>query len=200
MNSDKKLVIVLVRHGETIYNIEKRLQSPKDALTERGKEQMQALANTLGQYTFTRCITSDETRALESAEILRDAVQKTFEVKNLIREKSSGDFSDKLVSEVDWSTVHGTFLDKKMPNGESVLDVVRRALEFLKILNNFEQGETVLVVSHGTFIRVLLALMFNQSIEDYLLHHEYPNASESVLSRTPDGKWHLEKSALERKG
>ena len=118
---------------------------------------------------------------------------------SLLREKSSGLFSDRLVHEVDWSLVTGPFLDKKIPQGESVLDVIHRAIDFFKILNTFKQGETILVMSHGTFLRVLLALIFNESVEDYLLHFEYPNASYSVLCRTKDGRWHLERDALKKK-
>jgi broad specificity phosphatase PhoE len=198
MNSDK-LNIVLLRHGETVYNKEKRLQSPKDSLTEFGKKQILDLQKELDKFKFSAIISSDEKRAVESAEIISQTVNKDFKKTSLIREKSSGDFSDKLVSEVDWSLVKGCFLEKKIPGGESIREVMIRALEFLQILNEFKQGETILVVSHGTFLRVLFCLVFNKDIQEYLLNYDFPNASYIILSRLESGKWILSESALCKK-
>ncbi len=199
MNSDKKLRIVLLRHGETIYNKEKRLQSPKDSLTETGKAQILALKGKLIPFNFDEIISSDEKRAVESAEILSSLSKKELKKMVLIREKSSGDFSDKLVNEVDWSIVKGSFFDKKIPGGDSVNDVIIRASEFFKILNGFEQGRTILIVSHGTFLRVLFCLIFNKDIQEYLLNYEFPNSSYITISRSEFGKWDLEESSLIKK-
>lgn len=198
MSSDN-LRIVLLRHGETIYNLEKRLQSPKDSLTEKGKKQILNLKEQLSKFNFHEIISSDEKRAIESAEIISKWANKEFKKMPLIREKSSGDFSDKLVSEIDWSVVNGSFMDKKIPRGESVRDVVVRASEFFKILNQFKQGETILVISHGTFLRVLFCLILNKSIQEYLLDYEFPNSSYIVLSRSNQGKWELKESPLIKK-
>ena len=199
MNLDKDLKIILLRHGETIYNKEKRLQSPKDALTEEGKEQIFRLKENLTKFNFDEIISSDEKRAVESTEIISGWLKKEFKTMTLIREKSSGDFSDKLVSEVDWSLVSGSFLDKKIPGGDSVQDVIIRASDFFKILNQFEQGKKVLVISHGTFLRVLFCLIFNKDIKEYLLDYEFPNSSCIIISRSESGKWILEESSLIKK-
>src|SRR3989338_2195599 len=198
MNSDNRLCIVLLRHGETVYNVEKRLQSPRDSLTKKGEEQIELLEKKLEKFNFDRLISSDEKRAVQSAELISSFVNKGFETTSLIREKSSGDFSDKLVSDVDWLLVKGTFMDKKIPGGDSVRDVILRATEFLKILNGFEQGENVLVISHGTFLRILFCIIFDKDVEEYLLNYEFPNASYIVISRNEKGLWELESSSLIR--
>lgn len=199
MNSDKNLKIILLRHGETVYNEEKRLQSPRDSLTKKGKEQIFKLKEELDKFIFDEIISSDEKRAIESAEIISSWSKKEFKTISLIREKSSGDFSDKLVSEVDWSLVNGSFLDKKIPGGDSVQDVLIRASDFFKILNQFEQGKNILVVSHGTFLRILFCLIFNKDIKEYLLDYEFPNSSYIIISRSESGKWFLEESSLIKK-
>jgi len=196
MNSDNKLRIVLLRHGETVYNVEKRLQSPKDSLNGKGRKQILALRGQLSNFKFDRIISSDEKRAVESAEIISECTGLGFNSISLIREKSSGEFSDRLVSEVDWSLVKGNFMDKKIPGGDSVKDVLLRAIEFFKMLNNMPRGENVLVVSHGTFLRVLFCLIFNKDIQEYLLNYEFPNASYIVISRNEKGVWQLENSSL----
>ena len=200
MNSDKYLRIVLLRHGETNYNIEKKLQSPKDSLTDKGKEQILKLQDGLNRFNFDEMISSDEKRAVESAEIISQTMNKNFKKNSLIREKSSGVFSDKLVDEIDWSSVQGSFLEKKIPEGDSIRDVMIRASEFFKILNEFKQGETVLVISHGTFLRVLFCLIFNKDVQEYLLNYEFPNASYIIISRSESGQWILEESSLIKRG
>jgi len=199
MNLDNILRVILLRHGETVYNKEKRLQSPKDSLTDEGKEQILRLQKKLKKFNFDEIISSDEKRAIESTEIISHWLNKDFKKMHLIREKSSGDFSDKLVSEVDWSLVKGSFLERKIPGGESVRDVIIRASEFLKILNEFKQGKTILVVSHGTFFRVLFCLIFNKDIQEYLLNYEFPNSSYIVISRSELDKWTIEESPLIKK-
>jgi broad specificity phosphatase PhoE len=198
MSSDKPLRIVLLRHGETVYNVEKRLQSGKDSLTEKGKEQIRNLGEELGKFDFDEIICSDEKRAVQSAEIISSLLKKGFTRLPLIREKGSGEFSDMLVSEVDWSLVEGSFMEKKIPGGESVNDVVARASEFLNVLEGYGGGKTVLVVSHGTFLRVLFCLMFKKDVQDFLLNYEFPNSSYMVVSRSASG-WALEKSPVVRR-
>lgn len=199
MNQDNKLRITLIRHGKTVYNVEKRLQSPKDKLTEEGKDQIRMLKSFFETCKFDKFISSDEIRALETSEIISKFIGMDFEKTELIREKSSGDFSDKLVSEVDWTTVYGSFLEKKIPNGESVKDTMVRSLEFFKQINESPQGKDILVISHGTFLRVLISLVINENVQDYLLNHIYPNVGIVILSRDEFGKWSIEKSDIIKK-
>lgn len=199
MNSNKILKIVLLRHGQTVYNIEKRLQSPKDHLTENGKKETVKLVEKIKSFNFDEIISSDERRAVESSEIINNILKIPLQITELIREKSSGDFSDKLVNEVDWSIVGGSFLDKKIPGGDSVREVMVRAAEFFKELNSIEQGKTILVVSHGTFLRILYCIIFNKNIEDHLLNYEFPNSTYIEINRTDDGMWNLVHSPLLKK-
>lgn len=199
MNQDNILRVVLFRHGQTISNIEKRLQYLEDPLTEEGKKQVEEKIDELKGFNFDELISSDELRAIESAEIINKNLNIPFSQTPLIREKSSGDFSKKLVGEVDWSLVTGPFLTKKIPNGESALDVVDRALDFLKLLNNKEQGKEILVVSHGTFLRVLYSVLFNSNLQDLLLNYKFPNADFLVITRNEEGEWKIEKSCVSKK-
>jgi len=199
MNLDNNLKVVLLRHGETVYNTEKRLQSTKDSLTDKGKEQIRNILGDLKEFNFSKLISSDEKRAVESAEIISKFLGIDFEQNSLIREKSSGEFSDRLVSEVDWSIVKGPFFEKKIPGGESIQDVIVRASEFFKILNTFKQEEEILVISHGTFLRILFCLMLNKDIQETILDYEFPNASKIIISRSNLDEWALESSPLIKK-
>jgi len=197
MNYDNKRYIILVRHGETIYNIDRRLQNSEDSLTERGKEQIIVLAKELSTFKFTKFFSSDEKRALESSELIFREINLPFEKNNLIREKSSGDFYGKLINEIDWSEVKGDFYNKKISGGESVNDVIKRAKKFFEIIKSFNYDK-ILVVSHGSFLRVLFCIMTNNDVKEYLLNYEFLNASYIMLLKEGD-KWEIRKSEMIKK-
>ena len=195
MHSDNLLRVVLFRHGETKYNLEKDFRA-KRFFNRRWRYSSKNSLNLLKSFNFDRILSSDELRAVQSAEIVSNDLGVPFEQSSLIREKSSGDFSDKLVKEVDWSIVTGTFLEKKIPNGESIKDVMCRAIRFFELLNRFNQNETILIVSHGTFLRILFSLILNKDVQEIVLNHEFPNATHIVLVRSESGVWNLEFNSL----
>lgn len=198
MNYDNKKYIVLVRHGETIYNVDRRLQNSEDELTEIGKEQIKGLTKKLSQFKFTKFFSSDEKRAYESSEIISKEINLPFEKIGIIKEKSSGNLSGKLINEVDWSEIKGDFYEKKVSGGESVNDVTERAKKFLEIIESTKNNDKILVVSHGSFLRVLFCVMTNNNIQEYLLNYEFPNASYVMLSKKDD-KWEIEISEMIKK-
>ena len=198
MKINKPTRFIMVRHGETVYNTEKRLQSPKDRLTDKGKSQIVELAKELTSFNINHFISSDETRTVESAEIISKIISVLFVKDRLIREKSSGDFSDKFVKDIDWSQIKGDFFTKKIPNGESVNDVIKRARIFLNKLKYFNNGENVLIISHGSFIRIMFCLITGENIEEILLNYELPNAKIIIISYSGE-KWVIERSDIIKK-
>lgn len=198
MNVDKPTRFIMARHGETVYNTEKRLQSPKDRLTDKGKSQIVELAKELTSFDINHFISSDETRTVESAEIISKIIGVPFVKDSLIREKGSGDFSDNFVKDIDWGQIKGDFFNKKIPNGESVNDVIKRARIFLDKLKYFNNEETVLIISHGSFIRIMFCLITGKNIEEILLNHELPNAKMIIISHSGE-KWVIEKSDIIQK-
>ena len=63
--------LYLVRHGETVWNFENRIQGASDVpLNEKGREQAQDLANKLQEIKFFKIFSSPLVRALETAKIL----------------------------------------------------------------------------------------------------------------------------------
>jgi len=65
---DKSTKIVLVRHGETRWNVEQRIQGQGDSpLTEAGIEQARAIGRRLAREHFDRLVASDLGRAMQTA-------------------------------------------------------------------------------------------------------------------------------------
>ncbi len=164
MNS-ASIKLLLIRHGETDWNFEGRMQGQIDInLNQRGQEQAEQTAALLRATPIDAVFSSDLQRALQTASAL--AKEKGFSVQPdpRLREVHLGDWQGCLVSEVENSHVSLFNLRAKdpfsfaPPGGESTPQVIDRVQSFLRDLETRHQGKTVAVVSHGFTLAVLRAL------------------------------------------
>jgi broad specificity phosphatase PhoE len=166
--------LLLARHGESLWNAEKRFQGHTDiALSDRGRAQAEALGRALRGYKLAAAYVSPFRRARETAELaLREMGVRPTIIEEL-RELSLGDWEGCTVDEVRAreGDPYRAWLraphDCPPPGGEPlpvVSDRVRAAVE--RIAAAHPNGEDVLVVSHGGVISVyacaLLGCSFNQ--------------------------------------
>ena len=154
--------IYLIRHGETDYNVSHRFQGMwgESRLTERGKAQAAAGRYLLKDIPFDRIYSSAAIRTRETSAILfpdrRDIV---FE--DDMREIDVGRLTnlynaDARATYVEEFKIVDATLSYAMFGGESPADVAARAGRVIdRVIAN--GGETVAIVSHGAFIRYLLA-------------------------------------------
>ena len=92
--------IVLIRHGETAWNAERRLQGHIDiALNAEGQRQAQALATALAGEHFDLLISSDLQRALQTAQAL--AGKRAIELDAKLRERGYGGFEGLLYADIE---------------------------------------------------------------------------------------------------
>ena len=93
--------IVLIRHGETAWNAERRLQGHLDIdLNDEGRRQAQALANALAQERFDVLAASDLARAAQTAKALGDVLNLPLYIDGRLRERCYGGFEGLLYSEI----------------------------------------------------------------------------------------------------
>jgi broad specificity phosphatase PhoE len=150
--------LYLVRHGETIYNEEGRIQGGglDSPLTKNGEDQAKKLAKAFKEADFKidHFFSSPLERAFHTARILNENWNLEIHKDPLLREIDCGEYEGKLISTVDVEKLRRLRVDpsEKYPGGESVDDVRKRAETFLKKLKEFK-GESALIVSHGNFIR-----------------------------------------------
>lgn len=151
--------LYLVRHGETEENVAGLLQGLlPGTLTRRGREQAAALCGTLRSLRFDAFYVSDLRRTVQTAEILRPAVGRPFVLQPLLRER-------------DWGSLTGTLAAEAQgrefpPDVESVEQMAMRAARFLNLLRERHSGASVLAVTHGLFVRCLLATYAGLAIRD----------------------------------
>jgi broad specificity phosphatase PhoE len=166
--------LLLARHGESLWNAERRFQGATDvALSPRGRAQAEALGRGLRGYRVRAAYVSPFKRALETAELALAGTGVSVVVVDELRELSLGDWEGCTVDEVRardgdpyvaWlRTPH----DCPPPGAEPlpVVDArVRAAVD--RIAAAHPDGDDVLVVAHGGIISVyachLLGCSFNQ--------------------------------------
>lgn len=152
--------IVLVRHGETDWNRERRYQGHADTpLNRAGRRQAVGLADALRDEGLSAVYTSPLRRASETATIVADRLGLAAEELEALREIDVGDWQGLTVDEV--RTRFPELVDvawrSGWPNGETHDQLSERVLPALVALEERHGGGSVLGVTHAGPIRVALA-------------------------------------------
>jgi broad specificity phosphatase PhoE len=150
--------LILVRHGETIWNAEQRLQGQTDIpLNEVGRRQAHQLAARLSGETIDAVISSDLQRAMDTALIIAEPHRLTVRVDPRLRQSHRGKWEGLTYAEIERlypNSVH----DVTPPGGEALSSVVARVQSWLDDVRRDHAGQTALAVSHGQILRILIAL------------------------------------------
>ena len=187
---------IIVRHGETEWNIAKIRQGHLDsALTSKGLAQAQALAQRLGRERFSALYSSDLGRAIQTAREIASITGHEIVTDARLRERHLGIFqglnadeiSEKYPEERRLLRTQGP--DYVIPEGESMRQQVERNVAYLDSLASEHAGETVVVVTHGGvvsgFFRHTLAIPL-----DAPRRFEFVNAGVNIFAHE-DGNWML---------
>ena len=138
-------MLLLVRHGETDWNADGRLQGQTDRpLSEYGRRQAQRLAGELADQSFEAIYASDLSRARETATILGERLGLAVALDPDLREKNWG----------TWEGLTSVERDRVEFVGESTEAHSDRMLRALRRIADRHPGERpVLVVTHGGSMR-----------------------------------------------
>lgn len=154
------MTIALIRHGQTAWNFERRLQGTTDIpLNDTGREQAATVAPRLtGDWDVV--VSSPLGRARETAQIIADALGLELgPVYHEVVERHYGD-AEGATAEM----VEANWPDRLYPNLETEESVVERGLRGLEAIARDYPGQNVLVVSHGTLIRLTLSHLSGATI------------------------------------
>lgn len=172
--------LALIRHGETPWNAEFRIQGRTDIeLNERGRAQSIATAQTLRDREWHRVFTSPLRRAAVTAQLIARELQLPDpEHRHELIERDFG-AAEGLGAGPELDAVRlgqGEFVD-----AETELEVGLRGLEALEWMHETHVGQNLIVVSHGSYIRCTLDTVFNISAP------RIRNTGLTLLRRHPDG-------------
>ncbi len=163
----------LVRHGQTDWNLERRLQGQFDPdLNATGRAQAEALAARLAGRRFAALYTSDLVRARQTAAILGEHLGLAPRVDRRLREVHHGEWDGLLAAEIvrrypeAWAARRADPLDVPPPGGETVRDVATRVAAAADAIGDAHAPGPVLVVSHGLALAILACLATGAALED----------------------------------
>lgn len=148
--------IVLLRHGRTAWNVERRFQGSSDLpLDDVGVAQADAAATQLERVEPSILLSSDALRAHQTAEALATSIGVEIRADARLREADLGDWEGLTRDEVErrfpreylaWR--HG--VDIRRGGGETYVEVAARAQAAIgEALVELPPGETMVVVTHG---------------------------------------------------
>jgi broad specificity phosphatase PhoE len=150
--------LYLVRHGESESNAARLFTGHLDSpLTELGRRQARAVADALAAVKVDRVVSSDLSRARDTAVAIAERHGLRVDTYRELREIDLGDMAgrpvDDVLSHPDWN--EDGFV--QWPGGESLDAVFDRAFGALQRIVAESPGRTVVVVGHGGVTRILVS-------------------------------------------
>lgn len=148
--------LILIRHGETLWNTERRMQGHRDSpLTERGLWQARQLGARLKAQPFSALYSSDLPRARRTAEHIAEVTGHAIVTDPRLRERHFGVFEGLTQAEMQAlePEAYARFMSRDpqyaVPGGESPAAFFARCRAALEELAALHSGETIAVVTHG---------------------------------------------------
>lgn len=158
----------LVRHGETIWNRERKYQGQSDIpLTDEGRIQAQSLSERLKDEKIDVIYASDLGRTMETAEIIAEYHGRKVVPAAPMRELSFGIWEGLTYDEIiqKWPKEYKRWQDnpynEKPPEGETLSELCERTSGFLMKAAKEHPDGRILVVSHAGPIRAILSVLLN---------------------------------------
>lgn len=207
----KSINLYFVRHGQTLFNRYRHLQGWSDSpLTEKGFNDAKEAGKRLSNVSFNNVYCSDTIRAIKTANIINKENQKpvaNIEDIAAFREQYFGYFEGANSVETEFKLYQRHSTTEPTLNAITAKHGIKEAINIWKEVDPFHDaesfeeihtrlqqgldyvfeqandGDNVLVVSHGTLIRVLTSL-FNPEID---ISHSPKNGSVTKLHLTTDG-------------
>ncbi|QWE24651.1 histidine phosphatase family protein [Polynucleobacter sp. AP-Elch-400A-B2] len=206
--------LCLIRHGETTWNAERRLQGHTDIpLNPKGIQQArqmaQAIKNT--KLSFDALYTSDLKRAADTANAIVELFGVEARVDSALRERHFGALQGLTIQDAPllqpaiWQAHIARDLEHELAGGESIEQFAIRVQTVLDKIQEQHSGQTILLVSHGGTLDMVYRIASKQALSAERVA-SVPNASFNWISHQKGVGWsvekwadtrHLEGSALE---
>jgi len=189
--------LVLVRHGETAWNVEGRIQGHLDIpLNEIGLAQAAAIGTRFGAENFDAIYSSDLIRALRTASPVVASPENDIIREWRLRERHLGVLQgltggEAMVRQPDaWKVFKSRDANLALAGGESLGEFSRRVVDFVEDVRARHAGRRVLMVTHGGVLDAAYrhaTAMPLSAIRDFPIY----NASVNVISHN-GGRWNIE--------
>lgn len=177
---ESKCDLYLVRHGETVWNQERKLSGHSDIpLTPKGEAQALQTAEKLRRVNFTAAFSSDLSRACRTAEIIMMGRDVPVQTTTALRERNFGQFegsTHEIVLALQMNNYDYTNF-KPDSSFETDDEVNARVVPFLSKIATENLGQAVLVSTHYGIIRLLLVRL------DVISRRDFPRIENGAYLR-----------------
>jgi probable phosphoglycerate mutase len=188
--------LCIVRHGETAWNAEHRVQGQLDVpLNAIGRAQAQAAANVLKREAFDAVYSSDLSRARQTAQPAASSFSMEILLEKDLRERHYGIFERLTYAEVkvrypeDYARFEARDPEYAFRTGESLRDFSARSIAIVSRIVNQHEGKSILVFTHGGVLDKLYRFITGLPLSaprDFGI----PNAGLNRIEITPAG-WRI---------
>jgi broad specificity phosphatase PhoE len=197
--------LYLVRHGQSEGNITHLYQGPDESLTELGHQQAEFLANRFGSISLDGILASPYKRAQQTAAYIGKKKNLEITTNALLVEKSWGSvLTGKSRNDPTIQEQVNLLLEKeqsepefRLSDEERFIDIRKRAVQFLDAAVSLkEKHKALCVVSHGHFLRVIIAVVIHgpevpaKLFRDFFSTTSMHNTGITALEHTEKG-WHI---------
>lgn len=181
--AETRTTLCLVRHGESTWNAQRRIQGQLDPpLSPLGRRQAELVAERLAKEPWSALYASDLKRAYQTAEAIARATGLPVRKERLLREQGQGKREGLLLDDAN-----RLYPDPDAPEvGRETIDALRlRAHTIFTRIRDAHSGERVIVVAHGALMRAFLRSLFD-GLDELVI----PNTACTLLHW--NGDWHLD--------
>lgn len=192
------LKLYIVRHGETEFNVQKRMQGRLDSpLTQRGIDTSKSLGEHLEHTKFDRIFCSPSPRAVRTAEIINGNRTSNIEIEDELREMNLADWEGKSKEELEqlYPEEYKIFWNEpqlfKPKEGEDFQQVQDRAVALIKKLIAENEKGNILIVTHSVVILTIVKYFLNYPLQR-LWEPPYIHGTSLTLITAIDGEIRLE--------
>jgi len=188
--NDAMTKIYLVRHGETIWNTQKRWQGSKNSeLTEVGKQQARKTGELLSNIALDVAYVSPLGRAVQTIDIILQNKAPEKQILPAVAEINMGNWEGRLQSEIAISEPLQAANFRQRPDlfavqgAETFVQLQDRVVASLLEIFDRHRGRSILIVSHWVAIKVALAYFSNINLENLSSLEDPKNAELICLSK-----------------
>lgn len=193
INGERNMNLYLVRHGQTNSNFQGRyLGTFEDELSLYGINEIERTKEIIKDVSFDKVFSSERNRAINSAKLLID---KEINCDYRLNERDFGIFENMTYKEicdnypVEQKAWEEDWIRYKIPKGESVLEVYERVVDFMRLLEN-ENYKNYLIVTHGGIVRLIFCYILGGDLNNFW-KFKVNNGSISVV-KFEYNNWHID--------
>lgn len=147
--------IYIVRHGQTDWNKKELIQGASDTeLNEEGIRQAREVAKKFDLDKIDVCISSPLKRARKTAELIVDGKKEIIN-NDMVVERTFGKLEGQKADDAFLRKIWDYKLNDKEYEIESIKEILERSRKFLCFVKEHYQDKTLLIVSHGGFMKAL---------------------------------------------